>query len=192
MTDDLSGLRAAWHAAPTPPVFDPARLDALRDEARTMDRTLLWRDVREVLVAALLAAFFAFQLGRPAGETSGTPLGLAVLCGAALWIGGVLLAVRLRYERPAPGASVREALESERDRFAAQAALLRWAWLWYVLPIWAGLVLHNGWPHSPFGWLVFGATAAFAIGLGWLNYRVARRDLEPLRDQAAALLAELE
>lgn len=190
MTDDLKGL---WHsAASAPPALDAARLGALRDEARKMDRTLLWRDAREVAVAALLAVFFAFQLGRPAGEASGSSLGLAVLCGAALWIGAVILAVRLHYERPAPGAPVREALEAERDRFGSQAALLRWAWLWYVLPIWAGLVLHNGWPRSPFSWSVFGATAAFFVGLGWLNYRTARRELEPLRDQAAALLAELE
>ena len=54
MTDDLSSLRAAWHTASTPPALDPNRLDALRDAARLMDRTLLWRDVREVLVAALL------------------------------------------------------------------------------------------------------------------------------------------
>ena len=186
-SDDLGSLRAAWQSASsTPPALDAETFRALQRDARSMNRTLVWRDAREIVVALGLALYFAFQLGRPAADVPWGGAQLVVSCALMLWIVAVLLGVRMRYGRPLPGSTVREALQAERDWLAAQAALLHWAWLWYVLPVWASVTL---WTEA--GWTVQAVVTLGCAGIAWINRRSARRDLAPLREQTEALLRGL-
>lgn len=186
----LDDFRAVWQSvSDPPPTLSPDRLAGLKADADRLDRTLRWRDAREIGGAAVVAFLFGRHLDGPPELR----LGAAIVVASAIWITAVLLITRLRHPRPRPGDSVRRALVLDRDRFGAQEALLRWAWLWYVLPIWVGMLLFMGGTLSTLpGWLGLVGATLVAVGIGWLNRWSARRDLAPTRDAAAALLDDLD
>ncbi len=179
MNDNLQTL---WQTADAPPPVP----ESLRDRAARLDRTLRWRDVRELAAVAVVALIFSVR----AAVAPELPWGALGLVGLSLWIGGVILSVRLRFPRASPWMPLRDSLRAEHRWLSAQTALLRWAWLWYVLPITAGVVafdLSDG--HGrPVYLTVVGLLGA---ALSWANWKAAD-DLMTTRDAFAAHLHDLD
>ena len=180
MTDPLETL---WRSADAPP--PPAPLDDLRDQAARLDRTLRWRDVREVGAAALGGLVF-LAIGIAGSEVRGAAFATVAV---SAWVAGVILAVRARFPRARASAPLRESVATEHRWLSAQTALLRWAWLWYVAPITAVVVAFDA---SDGG--VRPVYLAFTLSLGallaWANGRAAA-DLARTRDAFADLLHDL-
>lgn len=180
MTDALETL---WQSAGGPP--PPESLGDLHAEAARLDRTLRWRDVREVGAAAIGALIF-LAIGVASPEVRGAAFATVAV---SLWIAGVIVAVRLRFPRARPGDPLRRSVAAEHRWLAAQTRLLRWAWLWYVAPITSVIVAfdaaHDG--VRPV-YLIF--VLALAAFLAWANWRAAA-DLARTRDAFADVLRDL-
>lgn len=179
-------LVALWRQSADPaPAVDATRLDALKDEAARLDRTLWWRDVREVGASILVTLFF----GGAAAVWDDVRAPALALAAVGVWIAAVMLVVRLRTRRPGPGVPLQQALAAEVRWLDAQMALLRWAWLWYVLPIALGLIWFetaDGSPRRLFILLV----GAGGVGLARLNWEAAAAML-PTRTAFATLRTDL-
>ena len=179
MTDDLQAL---WQADDAPP---PAPPPDLRAEAARLDRTLRRRDLRELGAAVVVAAAFG-TAGLVVPRLLAPALGLV---GVSVWIAAVIVGVRMAAPRASPWAPLREALAAEHRWLSAQVTLLRWAWLWYVLPVTVGLLAFDlalaGF-RPVFPTLVVGGSVA----LGWANWKAAA-DLATTRDAFAAHLRSL-
>lgn len=147
MNASYGPLQELWGAQEVAPVTaDPA---GLRSAAAALDAGMRVRNRRENLVAAALAGFFLLVGVVELAEERFVAAGGALLtCAAMLWI---RLAIR-RWGRseltPADleleGSAFAQRYERE---LARQRRCVLHAWLWYVLPIFAGLSL-LGWGQA--------------------------------------------
>jgi hypothetical protein len=207
MNDDL--VCRLWQSTPAGAERDTTQmLETIQKRARAFQRTIFWRDAREIGVAAVMVPiciYVAIQ-ARPAPLMSAGFLLTAVSC---LFIAGWLWRSRRGAPLPAPEDSVTaygRALLAGYDR---QIALLRTAKYWYVLPIYAsmltiyaGIVANTA---APLGRLREQAPARWLLGVGfltavfllmtalcglvwWLNEGYAVRKLAAERESLAALL----
>jgi len=140
-------------------------------------RTVRGRNIRESVVAVLLAGLFGYQLL----SEPGTGLGTA---GRVVLLLACLLIVAVAWGKLSIPASELSAYPPAQypDRWRAhmttQARWLRFAWVWYVLPLFAGIALVilgrsgelTGWRTMPV--LI---ALALAVGIGLLNVQAAKR-----------------
>ena len=178
--DDLQTL---WQEAPAP--RPPDRLDDLKAEASRLDRTLRWRDLRELGAAAAVALFFSVV----AVTWDDVRIAALATVGVSVWIAAVIIGVRLGVPRASPWAPLREAVAAEHRWLRAQTALLRWAWLWYVLPATVSILAFD-YANGGFGPVFPYLMAAGAVSLGWMNWKAAD-ELSVTRDAFAAHLRDL-
>lgn len=179
-------LVALWQQSADPaPAVDPARLDALKADAARLDRTLRWRDVREVGAAA----FIVLGFGGMALVWDEVRVPAFALAAVGVWIAAVMLVVRVRTRRPGPDVPLRQALAAEVAWLDGQIALLRWAWLWYVLPLLLGFIAFESAGGSPRRLFILIA-GGVAFELARLNWKAAA-GLRPTRDAFAAVLSGL-
>jgi hypothetical protein len=207
MNDDpVCGL---WQSAPAGVERDATQmLDAIRKKARAFERTIFWRDAREIGTALLMVPVFVYV----AIQARSNPLmsaGLALTAVSCLFIAGRLWWSRRGNPQPTPEESVAaygSALLAGYDR---QIALLRTAKYWYVLPlyagmlaIYAGVIAQSAAPlarlqeQAPERWLlgvgflavVFMLMTALMGLVWWLNERYTVRKLAAARDSLAAML----
>ena len=178
----LDDLQTLWHTADVAP---PAPAPDLREQAADLDRTLRRRDFREIGAAAAVSLFFGV-VALLAPRLLGPSLGMIA---AAAWVTAVIVGVRMAVPRASPWAPLREAVAAEHRWLASQVTLLRWAWLWYVLPLAVAAVafyLAVGGGSLVYPVLV----AAGSVALGWANWKAAD-DLATTRDAFAAHLHAL-
>ena len=182
-------------------------IETIRKRARAFQRTIFWRDAREIGAAALMvpvAVYVAVQ-SRPSPLMS---TGFALMALSGLFIAGWLWRSR-RGPKAAPEESVAaygRALLAGYDR---QIALLRTAKYWYVLPlyasamtVYAGVIAMTAGPlgrfreHDPGRWFMGVAilggtflllTAVFGF-VWWLNEGYAVRKLAAERERLLGML----
>jgi hypothetical protein len=207
MNDDP--VCSLWQSTPAGAERDAKQmLELIRKKARAFERTIFWRDAREIGAALLMVPLFVYVAiqARPAPLMSAGLMFTALCC---LFIAGRLWRSRRVNPRPAPEDSVAaygSALMAGYDR---QIALLRSAKYWYVLPLYvssltilAGVVAQIAAPlgrlreQAPERWLlgvgflatVFLLMTALMGVVWWLNERYAVRKLVAARDSLAAML----
>ena len=175
-------LQKFWEAADPPP---PPPAD-LREQAGHLDRALRSRDRREFAAATAVSLFFLtigafFPSVRWAAFT---------VVGASAWIVGVLVAVRRAFPPASPAAPLRAAVAAQHRWLRAQVVLLRWAGLWYVAPVLAGLLALDialGGPRPILALIILGLGGSL-IHLNWK----AADELAVSRDTFAAYLHALD
>ncbi len=198
-----------WQSTPAGVERDTMQmLDMIQKKARAFQRTIFWRDTREIGTAAVMVPILIYEAirSRPSPLTSAGFILAALSC---LFIAGWLWRSRRGVPQPALDDSVAaygQALLAGYDR---QIALLRSAKYWYVLPIYAsmlmiyaGVVAMTAAPlghlkeQSPERWLLgvailaamFLLLTAAAAFVWWLNEGYAVRKLTADRDSLAAML----
>jgi hypothetical protein len=179
---ELDDLKGAWANAGQ--TAGGASLDELIPRLRRLRRGLFWRDVREIVAAAVLFPLFAW-LGW-IGQLRGEPL--APRIGIALLLAGLLVAVAVllwaRRPRASSGSPVGEHLRSELAHIDRQIFILRHIAWWYVAPIFVGINLFIAGVRgatSMFSITYATVTLAFSVFIVWLNRQGARK-LGGLRD----------
>jgi hypothetical protein len=194
----LDDLQKTWQSQPEARVrVDPEVLLAeLRRNQRTFKLTIFWRDFREVIAAAAMTVFFAYQ-----GIEKGWSWFL--LAGACFWVGGFILVDRYRRRGRAAsfGDSMLGCVDASLEAVEHQIWLLRNVLWWYILPLgiaMAVVIVHMGMQPDDlpwFRWIVIGIVgvicAAANVFVYWLNQRAVRTELEPRRQELLAMRESL-
>ena len=203
---DIDELRDLWRsqdASDGPPFDEDAILRRCQSERRRFNRTIVWRDLREVGAAILVAAWFIFCGSKswPGGGiwtfhlTAASALGVS----AFFIIDRVIQRRRAPLLYEAPG----HCIAAYHREVTHQIWLLRNVLWWYLLPVAIGIslplvqmtyVATRG--TAP--WLVAGVMLGVAVicavvyyGIYQLNQHAVRTDLEPRRARLEALLHDL-
>lgn len=162
------------------------------------DRKVRFRDVREILVAAVVAGFFGFAWFAGYISNPLSQAGALVIILACLFISARL--VRARATPAIADWTLKSRVASEITKLERQKGLLGSVALWYVAPIMLGVFLVSLGEHvaangtylpSPglgFYWLL---CLAFSFFLVWLNQRAVRENIEPLLHRLRSLEGDL-
>lgn len=192
----LEDLRGPWRDANAETATPMARDELIAHACRGVER--LWavvfrRDWIETAAAAFVMYFF-LKMTWKVDAALLERVGAGVVVAAAVFIVYRLHAVRLNQPAAALDAPVAEFCRTELSRLESQIRLLKTVHLWYVGPVFTGLVLLSLGRHG-FGARFFVDLGVF-VAVGWgirvLNRYAARKQLEPIRDQLLALAKELE
>lgn len=140
-SDPLETMQALWKAQPDLPL--EVDMDRIQSDAAALERTLKARNRRERFVAWPLAVFFAVRsLAAFASGNTLSGVGALIVAGSALWILYVLRHSEMNAESESELAQDgRSFLTRYRGELIRQRRLLQFAWLWYCLPVFVGLVL---------------------------------------------------
>jgi hypothetical protein len=162
----------------------------VRAGARSFDRTIFWRDSREVIAAIGVAAVFGFIAWAKIHE--GAQAWDAIIATILpLGVAGFLLVDRARARdlRPVPNGTVVAELDHAIAELRHQHALLKNVLWWYLLPLVAGAALimsHAILMASPAWWarlalvgITCAVLAAVIVPVYFLNQRVAEKELWP-------------
>jgi hypothetical protein len=192
----IDDVQRSWQSEVDRPVSSTELQQVLvnvQQRCAGLERSVHWRDVREILAVVFGVAAFAamWALYRTSFVAS---LGVAIIILGGTVIVYVLLSSRKQSVLPL-NASV---LEFSRQRLAwvdAQIHLLQTAVWWYVAPCFLGCLL-VGWGLTGGRRLFFSLLVlldvAVAAQIIHLNRRAARRDLQPIREEVARLIEVLE
>ena len=162
-----------------------ALLKLVRRNQQTMDSTIFWRDVWEVVCALLMVPVWILM-----GLGMDLPWTWYLTIPAFLWLAGYLVLNRRIQRRHAlnPGDSLRESVEISLVQVDHQIHRLKNVLWWYLLPFATTIsifLLHVG---------RLDTLAAIAV-LYWavylLNQRAVHRNWQPQRDELQALLDSL-
>lgn len=203
---NLDEMQKAWRlqdAAVGTPIDVDQLLRKVQDDRRRFQRTIFWRDLREVGVAAALVVFFAIGAARN-GDWA-----LWLLAGSMLWVGGFMvvdrwLQQRKAAQRPQPPTLI-ASVEASRGEVDHQIWLLKNILWWYLLPPLVALILFFGRLATHISGAVNHGTLAFLAaflvptticvvlyaGIYWLNQYAVRHNLMPQRDELLAIRDEL-
>jgi hypothetical protein len=198
---DIEIIRRAWNSQQPPGPPDEELIQALLGADRKLGRALFWRDMRESIVAIIVAIFFIHggsTIGRVwVGYAAGT-----LCCFIPVFL--ILDRHLRRDDRINATASTRIALECAVRRVDHQIWLLRNVIWWYLLPIIMVFVLvlgdaalsmpRSAWIDWIWDLIFFGTTAgAVAVVIGtWYINRVAANQLLPLRQEFQHALDDLD
>jgi len=155
----------------------------MTDQIAQFVKTVRGRNIRETIAVLLLIGIFGAQLLLGDHSTLGV-VGRVVAITAAIVIGfvtwGFLHIPTSELQQYPPDQNVGH----WRRRLTTQARGLQLAWLWYVLPLFAGIVLiYLGRTDSLAGTMASIAVPLFlAAIIGWLNMS-AGRSIEADRDK---------
>lgn len=189
-------MKRLWQNQPLPePAADVAALvKAARRKHRKFQRTILWRDFREVVVALVLIPIFL-----PSALKAHAPWTSFLIVLALLFVSGFLVIDRLRRRgmKASPGATMVDALAQALRDVEHQIWLLRNVLWWYIGPLAGALIIHDAYrllsEHSSLS--RFLVSLGFNVLIGcwvWnLNQRAVKRDLEPRRDDLQKLLEQV-
>ncbi len=184
---NASELENIWRKQPA---FEPspeniARIAATVDALdRKFQRTIWWRDLREIGAALALAIWIAL-----AGRTWIRWIAVASALFVAAWIFRSRIVARPGREIP----NVIERLQQMIRETEMQIGLLRSVAWWYLLPCAIGMfaIVLDRSPrnfNSPSFWIFAGLLGA---GIYWLNQHAVQKKLAPRRDNLRRALAEL-
>jgi hypothetical protein len=129
-------LNMPW--VPTEKLLQPLSVETLPDQARAFQKTIWWRNARELAAALIVLTANVPDMWR--GETVVDRLSHGLLVAGTLFVMGYL---RFRAgARPLPvGGDARCLLEFHRDELIRQRDILRDVPRWYLLPFIPGLLV---------------------------------------------------
>jgi hypothetical protein len=194
-------LKRAWQAQTPDSLLrlDPELLlNEIRRKQRSFAATIFWRDVREVGVSLLLVPWWLYL-----GVRQSLPWTWYLMVPVLLWVAGFMLVDRRRQRRQhaEPSESLCRSVESSLAQVEHQIWLLRNVHWWYLLPFTLSVLAFLAqvtWQTRSEGWwtaVAFtGAVTVVAVllaGVYRLNQHAIRADLEPRRQELAAILAHL-
>jgi hypothetical protein len=195
-------LKKAWQSQTAQPrlTLDAGLvLNEVRRNERQFAATIFCRDVREVGVALVLVPVWFYL-----GHKQSLPWSWYAVVPALFWIAGFMMIDRMRQRphQPKPGDDLRTSIEKSLAQVEHQIWLLRNVLWWYLLPIYAGLLVwpaHHSWDTRDDGWQTLaefaGITFTFTLVLGfiyWLNQYAVRKQLKPRRRELQMLLKSLD
>ena len=170
-------LRKLWQSAGRQNPKEAEKIMQLVEaRAKSFERTIFWRNIREYAAAAVAGPLFLWlaYIGRdPIVRVGNFVVGLG-----ALWIMIFMWLMQRSRSSPPPESSGKDYQNRLVGMYDRQIRLLKTAWLWYALPLTAGLALSTF--GSARGSLILRAGIAclmvlFGIGLGVLNWNAANR-----------------
>jgi hypothetical protein len=180
-------------------------LKLVRRNYRNFRSNVFWGDVREVGIAVILVAFFAYQ------GVLAHLWPLFVMAAACAWVGLFILGDRLRmkWKTPTPGETLVAWTESSLASVEHRTWLCKNVFWSCLLPFWIGCALFAGylgfrtWGAQGLGWgwktgmyaLFVGCMlvpTAACYGAYWLNQRYIRTDLQPRKQELQTLLENLK
>ena len=198
---EFDDLQKAWQGQKAPErvmISTEALLGEVRRNELNLRATLIWRDVREVSAAVLLAAWFSFKAVR---DNAWPDYVCAALCAG---VGVFIIIDRLARKGTQPSftGTLKSCLESSLAEVNHQIWLLRNVFWWYLLPllIASAISMCTTNEHRPH----FNKPAAIAVMItallvAWffrwvyqLNQATVARTLEPRRQELDELLASLQ
>jgi hypothetical protein len=189
-------IRKQWQTEVTRPTAAPDVRQLLQNAQRrfgNLEKTIFWRDVREILAGVLVVCCFAgaWPIFRTSAVAS---VGVAIIILSTPLIIYTLLAAN-RSRTPQFTTSV---LDFSRQKLAwvdRQIRLLQTVVVWYVAPLFVGIML-AAWGLTPGRWLMFAQISAMTIAVMfvtlWLNRRSVQNDLLPVRRELVELIESLE
>lgn len=198
--DDLQSL---WQKQPAPAAPDAvaiaATLRRVRADARAFERTILWRDLREIAASLLVFVIFA-DMARDHARTDVPTWSIALAwLGAALPLGvaGFMLFDRLRARRlrPRDAATVLSEIDRALAELRHQHRLLMSVTWWYLLPLAASgvlVVLHPVAMNAPSPLARVVLVSLGVIVLVSTNYVIRRLNHGCAQRKLAPQIAELE
>jgi hypothetical protein len=195
-------LKQAWQSsAAHPRITIDAELVAqeVRRNQGAFTATLIGRDLREVVVGALLIPVWLYL-----GVTLRLPWTWYLVVPAIVWLSGYMLfdLLKQRQYQAETGATLRQRIESSLAQVQHQISLLRSVHWWGLVPFAAAVLpflIHVAWIDRGGGWWALAAfallstiIAAVLVALYLLNQRAVRTELEPRRQELQALLDSLQ
>jgi len=193
MNDDE--LKKLWQQQPLrDPAPPPAQLvSAMKGKTTQLRRTLLARDVRELLACVVVGVIFGiYFFTEPAPVAR---LGALITVAGSMFIAGRILHARRATPAAKPDATVVESLRAELHSVRTQSQLLRSVWWWYLLPLAVGvLVFVWGTPGNHLGFKIgfTVVTLALDVSIYRLNQRARSKQLLPVETQLESLLRSAE
>ena len=184
-------LKLLWQKQALPahaPVVDASLVENMQKRMKRFDRTLFWRDARELAACGVVAFWFGRSLTSQPSVT--TRLGAVVVILSCLFIAWRLISAR-RSQRSFPARdSVAEFLSVEVAKVSRQIRLLQSVLWWYILPIYVGVALISfGGPAGLMAKAVFMVVLVLSGGfLHWINQYAVRKTLLPLKHELEATL----
>lgn len=183
-------LKHLWQAQPVapPPAGPESLIISVRKKMKKLDRTLFWRDCRELVACVFVMVFFGWHISLR--EPALALAGRVVIELSCIVIAAIIL--RSRPRRPKNGLiSVRETLQVELSNVQTQIRLLRSVFWWYLLPLLTGcLMFFWGLNSNATDRIVY---TVVCLLLDWVLYKAnraaARLVLEPLRGELEQTLA---
>lgn len=207
----LEDLQKSWNSQEAQPrlTIEPdILLKEVQRNKRSFESTVFWRDVREVGLAFLMAAFFLYV-----GITENA-WPLVVLAILVLFVGVFLLVDHIvqRRNKPVFTEPLLRCVESSLNQVNHQIWLLKNVLWWYLLPPGVGIgifIIFCAWGTiwNIVTWNIiakeFTAILGFLIGYSvfcvllfwgiyWLNQRCVRKELQPRRRELETLLKNLK
>jgi hypothetical protein len=199
---DPDNVKQAWQAqtSQTRLTMDAEQLlNEVRRKQQRFTATIFWRDVREVGTCLLLLPLWLYL-----GVKHSLSWTWYLTVPALLWIGGYMLADRMRHKRqsPEPGEPLRQCAERSLAQVEHQIGLLRNVLWWYLLPLalsFLAFIGQGAWQERSGGWWTALAISEVVTiggivfaGIYWVNQYAVRAGLEPRRRELEALLRTLE
>ena len=201
--DNFDDLGRLWRSQPTASAFDGKEiLMQVKEKASKLERTLFWRDVREIAAAVLALSV----MGAVSWQAPGwlPKAGAVFLAGCLVYVVARLLGPRRNDRRIREDAPLVARIETELHKVETQAELLRTVRSWYILPISIGgtiwvatlipsVPLPSGALLPALGLVVLASGLIFLL-VGWmvekLNEQALRRSLVPYRDELREMLEQ--
>lgn len=187
-------LKQLWQKQPVPepaPTPTNAMIEQMNQKMRKFNRTLFWRDARELIACVFIIVWFGLNL-RHATSTL-TQLGDIVLVLSGLFIGANLLAARRSNQAFLNPSSVRDFLGGELDKVNRQIKLLRTVLWWYLLPLFCGVSLFSIGANLDLA-IEIPVISTYALTFGlvyWINQYAVRKTLLPLKTELEQTLRSM-
>ena len=193
-------LQKAWQsqdAAKKNPINADVLLDEVRRNQLCFRRTIFWRDVREVGVAALLVPVFIYG-----GWKTHWTLYLSAFACFVVGVDMVFDRLKQKKESPDSRGSLKDCAATSLAEANHQIWLLKNI-LWnYILPLSVPVLLFFGWcawsvplpVTARILYLLFlvGFSLLVDVFVYWLNQFAVKKNLEPRRQELEKLLNEIE
>jgi hypothetical protein len=195
--DDLEQL---WKTQPVDPAVKGEEMrQIILKKTEKFDRTIWWRNIRETVAAAVLAAMGAY--GAWAQHDAFGRASSVILVAASLWI----IYYMWRHGTEPPDPNPDQTLEGYQRalvlKYDHQIRLLRNVKLWYLAPLYAALLTASMGTfkeravRGALTWLDGLVPLFYTLlfeGIWWLNEVYGVRKLERLRAQVTSGIAEGE
>lgn len=162
--------------------------DAFRLKMKKFDRTIFWRDVRELIACAVVA--LAFGLFLFSVKPMMARVGCAITIAGAAFIAWRLVSSKRKAGPEIADAPVLQALRREKLKVEIQIGLLRSVWWWYLLPVLGGATIFAfGMQPDAKKRMILGGTFLFVgVVIHWVNQLAVRKYLEPLKNELETLI----